>query len=213
MAAPTPAPATVLLTGFAPFGGDAANPSGDVLPLVADAWARPERLVTAVLPVEFGTSGDDLRDLLAAHAPTVVVALGLAQGRSAITPERVAVNLDDARIPDNAGARPCDAPVVADGPTAYLSTLPVKAAVAAVRAAGLPAELSHTAGSFVCNHVFYALQHALAGSAVRSGFVHVPGYDVLAGPQLAAGVAALLAAVLDRPADAGDLGVPAGIVD
>lgn len=208
-----PAPATVLLTGFGPFGGGTANPSGDVLPLVADAWTRPERLVTAVLPVEFGTSGDALRALLDAHRPSVVVALGLAQGRSAITPERVAVNLDDARIPDNAGAQPCDAPVVADGPTAYLSTLPVKAAVAAVRAAGLPAELSHTAGSYVCNHVFYALQHALAGRGVRSGFVHVPGYDVLAAPQLAVGVTALLGAVLDRSADAGDLVVAAGIVD
>lgn len=169
-----PGPATVLLTGFGPFGGGTANPSGDVLPLVVDAWTRPERLVTAVLPVEFGTSGDALRALLDAHRPSVVVALGLAQGRSAITPERVAVNLDDARIPDNAGGRPIDAPVVAGGPAGYFSTLPIKAIVHALRAAGVPASVSQTAGTFVCNHVFYGLMHHTAGKPTRAGFIHVP---------------------------------------
>ncbi|MDT9593164.1 pyroglutamyl-peptidase I [Nocardioides zeae] len=196
----------VLVTGFAPFAGDAVNPSGDVLPLVEEMWPGPERLVTAVLPVAFGAAGDRVAELVAAHRPDVVVALGLAAGRPGVTPERVAVNLDDARIPDNDGAQPLDAPVVAGAPAAYFSTLPVKAAVAALLADGVPAALSHTAGSFVCNHVFYRLQHDLAGSDVRSGFVHVPGYDVVARPDLARGVVTLLRTVLDVRDDLGSVG-------
>lgn len=191
----------VLVTGFEPFAGDTTNPSGDVLPLLTSAWPGPERLVTAVLPVEFGRAGDELLDLVAEHRPQVVVALGLAAGRPGVTPERVAVNLDDARIADNAGAAPCDAAVVAGGPAAYFSTLPVKAAVAALEGAGVPAALSHTAGSFVCNHVFYRLQHATAGGTVRAGFVHVPAVDVVALDDLARGLVALLRAALDVPAD------------
>ncbi|WP_447644026.1 pyroglutamyl-peptidase I [Nocardioides zeae] len=202
---------TVLVTGFAPFAGDPDNPSGDVLPLLVDAWTRPEPLVTAVLPVVFGAAGDRVAELVAAHRPTLVVALGLAGGRSGVTPERVAVNLDDARIPDNAGARPCDLPVVAGAPAAYFSTLPVKAATAALRAAGVPADLSHTAGSFVCNHVFFRLQHLLAGSDVRSGFVHVPTTAEVALPDLARGLVAMLATVLDH--DGPDLATVGGIVD
>lgn len=202
---------TVLVTGFAPFAGEPDNPSGDVLPLLVDAWTRPEPLVTAVLPVVFGAAGDRVAELVAAHRPTLVVALGLAGGRSGVTPERVAVNLDDARIPDNAGARPCDLPVVAGAPAAYFSTLPVKAATAALRAAGVPADLSHTAGSFVCNHVFFRLQHLLAGSDVRSGFVHVPTTAEVALPDLARGLVAMLATVLDH--DGPDLATVGGIVD
>ncbi|HEY1134477.1 MAG TPA: hypothetical protein VGE77_07850 [Nocardioides sp.] len=202
---------TLLVTGFEPFGGDGANPSGDVLPLLAASWDRPEELVTAVLPVEFGVAGDRLEELVAAHRPGLVVALGLAGGRPGVTPERVAVNLDDARIPDNAGARPCDQAVVAGAPTAYLSTLPVKAATASLRGAGLPADLSHTAGSFVCNHLFFRLQHALAGTDVRSGFVHVPSVDVVPLPDLARGLGAMLAAVLDHAGP--DLATVGGIVD
>lgn len=202
---------TVLVTGFAPFAGDPANPSGDVLPLLEAAWTRPEPLVTAVLPVVFGAAGDRVDELVAEHRPTVVVALGLAGGRPGVTPERVAVNLDDARIPDNAGARPCDLPVVAGAPAAYFSTLPVKAATAALRGASVPADLSHTAGSFVCNHVFFRLQHLLAGSDVRSGFVHVPTTAEVALPDLARGLAAMLATVLDH--EGADLATVGGIVD
>jgi pyroglutamyl-peptidase len=115
-----------------------------------------------------------LDEALAATSPVLVLALGLAAGRAEISVERVAINVDDARIPDNAGAQPVDLPVVADGPAAWFSTLPVKAIVAALRHAGLPAAVSQTAGTFVCNHVFYGLQHRLAGSGVRSGFIHVP---------------------------------------
>ena len=106
--------------------------------------------------------------------PDVVLALGQAEGRSDISVERVAINVMDARIADNAGAQPIDQPVVAGGPAAYFSTLPIKHLVARMRAAGFPASVSQTAGTFVCNQVFYALQHELAGQGVRSGFVHVP---------------------------------------
>jgi pyroglutamyl-peptidase len=202
---------TVLVTGFEPFAGDPDNPSGDVLPLLVEAWPGPEPLVTAVLPVEFGTAGDRVAALVAEHEPSLVVALGLAGGRRGVTPERVAVNLDDARIPDNAGARPRDLPVVAGAPAAYFSTLPVKAATAALRGAGVPADLSHTAGSFVCNHVFFRLQHLLAGSGVRSGFVHVPTTAAVALPDLARGLVAMLRALLDH--DGPDLPTVGGIVD
>ncbi|MFZ9746680.1 MAG: pyroglutamyl-peptidase I, partial [Opitutaceae bacterium] len=100
--------------------------------------------------------------------------LGVAEGRVAITPERVAINLEDARIPDNAGAQPCDRPVVRGGPAAYWSTLPVKAMVAALARHGIPASVSHTAGTFVCNHLFYSLLHAVRSRPVRAGFIHVP---------------------------------------
>jgi pyroglutamyl-peptidase len=164
---------TVLVTGFAPFAGDAANPSGDAVRALPAAWRRAERLVTAVLPVEFGRSGDELAALIAAHRPDVVLATGLAGGRSRVSLERVAINVDDARIADNAGARPVDAAIEADGPAARFSGLPVKAAWAALGAADIPAEVSNTAGTFVCNHVFYRAV-GLAAPGVRAGFVHVP---------------------------------------
>ncbi|WIB68590.1 pyroglutamyl-peptidase I [Curtobacterium sp. MCBD17_035] len=164
---------TILLTGFEPFADAPRNPSWDAVERVAATWTGPERVEAALLPVAFGRSVDALRDVVERVTPDVVVAVGLAEGRTAITPERVAVNLDDARIPDADGAQPVDVPVLPGGPAAYFTTLPVKRMVAAARAAGAPAALSATAGAYVCNHVFYALQ-ALAGAGVRSGFVHVP---------------------------------------
>lgn len=133
------------------------------------------RVVAAVLPCVFGKSRHDLRALLRAHRPEWVIALGLAANRTEITPERVAINLDDARIPDNAGAQPIDKAIVRGGPTAYWSSLPIKAIVAALRKRRIPAAVSQTAGTFVCNHVFYALMHELRSSrVVRGGFIHVP---------------------------------------
>ncbi|RKT52184.1 pyroglutamyl-peptidase I [Saccharothrix australiensis] len=163
----------VLLTGFQPFGGEAANPSWDAVRRVTP---RGYELEAVELPCEFGTSAAVLRDSVVRHAPDVVICVGQAGGRNAVTPERVAINLDDARIPDNAGRRPIDVPVVADGPAAYFATLPVKACTAALLDAGIPAAVSHTAGTFVCNHVFYSLMHLVATEfpGVRGGFVHVP---------------------------------------
>lgn len=164
---------TVLLTGFEPFGGDAVNPSGDAVRAVAAHWDGPEQLVTAVLPVTFDGAAAQLRALIATHRPDVVVAAGLAGGRGAIGVERIAVNLADARIPDNAGTQPVDEPCVPGGPDARFATLPVKAIAAAIRDAGIPAEVSHTAGTFVCNHVFFVALDAV-DAGVPAGFVHVP---------------------------------------
>jgi pyroglutamyl-peptidase len=115
-----------------------------------------------------------LQQALATHSPDIVLALGQAEGRCDFSVERVAINVMDARIADNAGAQPIDVPVIAGGPAAYFSTLPIKSLVAGLRAAGFPASVSQTAGTFVCNQVFYALQHTLAGLGVHSGFVHLP---------------------------------------
>jgi pyroglutamyl-peptidase len=168
----------VLVTGFEPFGGDAVNSSADAVAALAASWAGPDELVTAVLPVAFeevrSADGPLLR-LLDEHAPDVVVAVGLADGITQVRIERVAINLMDAGIPDNGGSQPVDAPVADGGPAARFSTLPVKAAVAAVREAGIPAGVSYSAGTYVCNAGFYALQHTLAERpGVLSGFVHVP---------------------------------------
>ncbi|MFJ6654015.1 pyroglutamyl-peptidase I [Microbacterium sp. NPDC091313] len=167
---------TVLLTGFEPFGGDASNPSGAAVHLVGERWRGPEELVTAVLPVTFAGATERMRRLIAEHRPDVVVATGLAGNRAAITPERVAINLADARIPDNAGVQPVDEPVDAGGAAAHFATLPVKAIAAAVTDAGIAAEVSYSAGTFVCNATMYAAV-AAAGGDVRAGFIHVPWAD------------------------------------
>jgi pyroglutamyl-peptidase len=167
---------TVLITGFEPFGGDVRNPSQEIALALAGRVVAGRRIVGAVLPCVYGAAIVELRRLLRRHRPELIICLGLAAGRTEITPERIAINVDDARIPDNAGARPVDRPVIRGGPAAYWSTLPVKAIVAALRARGIPASVSQTAGTFVCNHVFYGLMHALRRRpGVRGGFVHVPG--------------------------------------
>ena len=165
--------ARVLMTGFAPFGGESVNPSWQAVSLVG---ARRNDVVAVELLCEFAASLPALRRALEAHRPSLVVCVGQAGGRLDVTPERVAINLIDARIPDNAGAQPVDVPVIPDGPAAYFTTLPVKACTAAIRAAGVPASVSHTAGTYVCNQVFYGLMHLLATEfpGVRGGFVHVP---------------------------------------
>ena len=164
----------ILLTGFEPFGGDPVNPSALVCRALHGQRVGQATVHAVELPCVFGRALQVLDGALAAISPVLVLALGLAAGRGEISVERVAINVDDARIPDNAGAQPVDVPVVAGGPAAWFSTLPVKAIVAALRQEGLPAAVSQTAGTFVCNHVFYGLQHRLAGSGVRSGFIHVP---------------------------------------
>jgi pyroglutamyl-peptidase len=165
---------TILLTGFEPFDGESVNPSWLIASALDGEAIAGARVLALQLPTEFRASLRVLRAALRRHAPMLAVALGQAGGRAALSLERVAINVDDARIADNAGARPIDVPVVRGGPAAYFSTLPVKAIVAALHARDVPAEVSQTAGTFVCNHVFYGLQHALAGTGTRSGFVHVP---------------------------------------
>ena len=148
---------TVLLTGFEPFGGAADNPSARAV-LALGARRNPPagtRVFSHVLPVRYGHAGIALHDAVRRHWPDVLIATGLAGGRADISVERVAINVDDARIPDNDGVQLIDAPVVAGGPVAYFSTLPIKAITAAIRAAGVPAQVSQTAGTFLCNHIFF----------------------------------------------------------
>lgn len=164
----------VLLTGFEPFGGHSLNPSWEVVRAVQGTRVAGAQVIGVQLPCVFAQALPALQQALTAHSPDLVLALGQAEGRNDLSVERVAINVMDARIPDNAGQQPIDVPVVAGGPAAYFSTLPIKALVAGLCAAGFPASVSQTAGTFVCNQVFYALQHLLAGQGVHSGFMHLP---------------------------------------
>jgi pyroglutamyl-peptidase len=165
---------TVLLTGFEPFDGAAVNPAWEAVRLL-DGWAGDGfRVVARQLPCVFGDAAQALCSAVDEVRPDIAIAVGQAGGRPEISVERIAINVDDARIPDNAGRQPVDVPIVAGGPAAYFTTLPIKAMVAAMRAQGLNAGVSQTAGTFVCNHVFYALMHHVRGRALKAGFIHVP---------------------------------------
>jgi len=165
----------VLVTGFEPFAGESVNPSGAIARALDRRLIAGRTVVGAVLPCSFRAAPRELRRLLAHHRPALVICTGLAGGRIGITPERVALNVVDARIPDNEGARPVDRAVVRGGPVAYWSQLPIKAIAAALRRQNIPAEVSQTAGTFVCNQVFYALMHRLRRAPqIRAGFIHVP---------------------------------------
>jgi len=164
----------ILVTGFEPFGGQSLNPSWEVARAL-HGWTLAGAQATSVqLPCVFAQALPALQQALAQHRPDIVLALGQAEGRCDFSVERVAINVMDARIADNAGDQPIDVPVIAGGPAAHFSTLPIKSLVAGLKAAGFPASVSQTAGTFVCNQVFYALQHTLAGLGVHSGFVHLP---------------------------------------
>lgn len=162
----------VLLTGFEPFGRATLNPSGEIVKQISG-----ENIVTAILPVAYTQSAERLLALINEHNPDVVISLGQAEGRTQITPERIAINLDDARLADNEGLLRNDVQIIAGGPVAYEATLPIKEIVEAIKAAGVPAAVSLSAGAFLCNHIFYVAQDKLKGSSVRSGFVHVPLMD------------------------------------
>lgn len=162
----------VLLTGFEPFGRATLNPSGEIVKQISG-----ENIVTAILPVAYTQSAERLLALINEHNPDVVISLGQAEGRTQITPERIAINLDDARLADNEGLLRNDVQIIAGGPVAYETTLPIKEIVEAIKAAGVPAAVSLSAGAFLCNHIFYVAQDKLKGSSVRSGFVHVPLMD------------------------------------
>ena len=164
----------ILLTGFEPFGGEQINPSWEVAKALDGQKIAGVNIIARMLPCVFGEALKVLQQSIDEVNPDLVLALGQAGGRSDFSIERIAINIDDARIADNAGARPIDQAVVNGAPAAYFSTLPIKTMVAGLRAAGHPASVSQTAGTFVCNHVFFGLQHALHGSGVRSGFMHLP---------------------------------------
>ena len=173
-----PSTPTLLLTGFEPFDGDHANPAQAIVQALDGEVIHGHVVRGAVLPVVFDGTPRRIADLLATHRPAIALGLGQAGGRSALSLERVAINLVDARIPDNAGAQPFDHAVIAGAAPACFTTLPVKAMAAAIVRCGVPAELSLTAGSFVCNQVFYALAHHAGadsgGAGTRVGFMHLP---------------------------------------
>lgn len=167
--------AKVLVTGFEPFGGDSVNPALEAVKQLPSTIAGAQVVVKEV-PTAFERSAQVLEDLMDAEKPDLVLCVGQAGGRAAMSVERVAINLIDARIPDNDGDQPLDTPVRADGPDAYFATLPVKSMVKAMHEAGVPAALSYSAGTYVCNSLMYNALYlaARANKPVKAGFVHVP---------------------------------------
>ena len=170
-------PSSVLVTGFDPFGGSEVNPSWQAVHALHGREIAGHRVVGGEIPTVFGASLQRLQALMEEHRPRLVICTGQAGGRAAISLERVAINVNDARIADNLGARPIDVPIVAGGPAAYFTSLPIKAMLQRLIEAGVRAEVSQTAGTFVCNQTFYGLMHLLAQPAwegVRGGLIHVP---------------------------------------
>ena len=165
----------ILVTGFTPFGGERINPSWEAVKRLPDRIGEAE-LIKREIPTEFNASGTVLHELLEQLRPDAVLCVGQYGGANCIRVERVAVNLRDARIADNAGAQPVDEPVVPGGPDAYFATVPTRGIVDALREAGIPAQLSYSAGTFVCNNLLYCALHESARRypALRCGFLHVP---------------------------------------
>ncbi|EOS59295.1 pyroglutamyl-peptidase I [Firmicutes bacterium M10-2] len=165
----------LLITGFEPFGNESINPAYEAVKLLSDTIGNVH-LVKLEIPTEFMRAGMVLKDAIDQFHPDVVVCIGQAGGRSAITPEKVAINLMDARIPDNAGYQPFDKPIREDGETAYFSSLPVKAMVQAIRDAKIPSFLSYSAGTYVCNCLMYELLYLIDHfyPTIKGGFIHVP---------------------------------------
>ena len=164
----------LLLTAFTPFDGERINPALEAVKLVKDKIGNL-LIVKLEVPTVFGKSIDTVREAIERERPDFVLSIGQAGGRAEITPERVAINLNDARIPDNEGNQPIDEPVFPDGENAYFSTLPVKAMVEAIRKEGLPSSLSNSAGTYVCNHLMYGVLYYLdKRPSIKAGFIHVP---------------------------------------
>jgi pyroglutamyl-peptidase len=213
--------AVVLVTGFEPFAGERSNPSWEVCTRLPSAIAGL-RVEVLKVPCEFRRSIEVTAAAIERHHPSLVVCVGQAGGRAHMSVERVAINVDDGRIADNAGTKPVDEPIAAGGPSAYFATLPIKAMVAEMRAMGVPAEVSNSAGTYVCNHLMYGVLHFLAasGNGARAGFIHVPyseeqvldkpGVPSMALATMARGVEAAIEAAF---ANARDLKVEGGALD
>jgi len=181
----------LLITAFDPFGGSDINPSQLAVEQLPDTVAGFE-LHKRIIPTVYGTAAQLVLDATAYCKPDVILCIGVAAGRDAITPERIAVNIRDARIPDNAGNQPQGDPVVADAPAAYFATVPLTKIVQAIEAHDIPARISNTASTFVCNDLFYVMSHRFAGSPTCVGFIHVPTLDALSLDQI---TTALMAAI------------------
>jgi pyroglutamyl-peptidase len=211
----------VLVTGFEPFGGEKTNPSWDVCKQLPKEIAGL-RVETCLVPCEFRRAIEVVAEAIERTHPALLISLGQAGGRARIGIERVAINVDDARIPDNAGHQPIDEWVAANGPPAYFASVPVKAMAAAVRAAGVPAEVSNTAGTFVCNHLMYGALHYLeaSGYRTRAGFIHVPyseeqaaGHRDSPSMSIATMVRGVTAAILAAHENRHDIKAPEGTLD
>lgn len=211
----------VLVTGFDAFCGETVNPSWQICEQLPAAIGGL-RVQTCRVPCEFGRAIEVVTEAIDRHRPALVVCLGQAGGRAHLSVERVAINVDDARIEDNAGARPIDEPVAVDGPPAYFATLPIKAMAKAMRDAGVPAEVSNSAGTYVCNHVMYGVLHHLARSpsATRAGFIHVPYAEEqvidkpgIAAMALATMVKGIEAAIAAAASHVSDLRIGGGTLD
>ena len=165
----------VLVTGFDPFGGESINPAWEAVKVIKDEIAGAE-IVKMQIPTVVGKSIAKIHDKMVEINPDIVIAVGQAGGRFGVTPERVAINVTDARIPDNEGNQPIDEVIFEDGDAAYFSNLPVKAMVQAIKDAGYPSVLSNTAGTYICNHVMYGILYYIQKEFpnVRGGFIHVP---------------------------------------
>lgn len=187
---------TLLITGFDPFGGETINPAWEAVKLLPDEIGH-FRAHKLQIPTVFGLAAETVLRSAETLSPDVILCVGQAGGRAAVTPERVAINLRDARIPDNRGNQPTEISIVPDGPAAYFSTVPVLRMAQAIRDAGLPGQVSNTAGTFVCNDTLYTLLHRCVGANTRVGFIHVPYLPQQGTPSLPLEqtVAALTAAI------------------
>lgn len=165
----------ILITGFDPFGGESKNPSFEAVKLLPEEIEGAE-IIKLEIPTVFGKGGDVLTENIKEHRPDAVICVGQAGGRAKITVEKVAINLMEARIPDNEGKQPFDTPIVEGGATAYFASLPVKPMVKAMNDAGIPSAVSYTAGTFVCNELMYRTLHHIdsTGKNMIGGFIHVP---------------------------------------
>ena len=186
----------LLITGFDPFGGASINPAWEAVKLLPEIIGD-FALTKLEIPTVFGLATQKVLEKAAEIQPDVILCIGQAGGRAAVTPERIAVNIRDAKIADNAGNQPVGQFVAEDGPAAYFSTVPVMAMAQAIREAGIPGAVSNSAGAFVCNDTLYGLLHHYAGTDVKVGFIHVPWLPEQGSPSLplARTAAALEAAI------------------
>lgn len=166
----------VLVTGFQPFGGETVNPSLEAVKQLKGLTVDGYEVITGEIPVVRFEATKAIVELIEQYEPEIVINVGQAGGRQEISVERVGINMDDYRLADNAGNAPVDEPIAEDGPAAYFATLPIKAMVKAMVAEGIPASVSNTAGTYLCNHVCYAVPHYIAANSLptRSCFIHIP---------------------------------------
>lgn len=218
---PSKASKHILVTGFSPFGGETINPSWELVRGLPDVMAG-HRIEKLRVPTEFGQSIAVVTAAIDKLKPALVLCFGQAGGRSCMSVERVAINMDDARIADNAGVQLIDQPIRADGTAAYFSTVPIKSMVAAMHKTGIPAEVSNSAGTFVCNHLMYGVLHHIARHryATRAGFIHVPyldtqviGQSQVASMSLATMIAGAKAAIMAAAKRKTDLKLIGGKLD